>query len=271
MTGCGAEPVQLAGMTTAEAVQAFVEAQQGDGRRAYEQPPERAADRLASAVLALGGGRRQEAERLAGELSYRVVELADALALAPERIPDDRGWGLYVVQPDGADLAVEVPHPRADLETETLGALLAERVGARYLLLAGAHRDAADEQADVAREAGSAFSVVHAALAGGRVPALQLHGFAAGSLPGVDVVVSPGASELSALARGVAEATELAGLQVCRAWQDSCGRLEGRSNAQGQASRDAGAAFVHLELTRDLRRADRRDEVLGALSRAIGL
>ncbi len=268
VTGCGSDPVRLDDHDTRAAVLSFVAAQQDDGSR-YRRPAAAAADSLARAVLALGRGDRAVAERAAEDEAYSVVELsAGVLALTPAQLPDSRGWGLYVVRPTGRDLAVEVPHPRADLDTERLGAEVAESVQARYLLVAGARRDAGDGAADVAHESDAVFSAVHEALARDGVPAVQLHGFAADSLPGVDLVVSPGAAALSPLARRLADLGEEAGLSVCRAWTASCGRLEGRTNVQGRASRDAGSVFVHLEATHALRDRERRATLVELLARA---
>lgn len=271
--GCSGTPdpveVDLSGLAVRDAVLAFVAAQQDDGRSAYVAPPTAAATALAGVVLALADGRDDEAGRVASARGYVVVELADGLrALVPSSLPDDRGWGLYVVRPGGRELAVEVPHPRADLGTEDLGGRLAETTRARYLLVAGAPRTAADD-ADVARTGDAVFTAVHQALAARGVPALQLHGFAAASLPDVDLVVSPGSSRTSPLARALADAAQTAGLAVCRAWEQRCGQLEGRRNVQGIASRDAGSAFVHLEITRDLRTDARRDEVVRLVGRAL--
>lgn len=268
VTGCGADPVRLDDRSTRTAVLSYVAAQQDDGSR-YRRPPAAAADALVGAVLALGHNNRAAADRMAREQAYRVVELpAGVLALVPSELPDSRGWGLYVVRPAGLDLVVEVPHPRADLDTERLGAEVAEAMQARYLLVAGAARDAGGGAADVAHQSDAVFSAVHEALARQGVPALQLHGFAASSLPGVDLVVSPGAAALSPLARRIADLGEEGGLSVCRAWTAACGRLEGRTNVQGRASRDAGSIFVHLEVTRALRERERQATLVDLLARA---
>lgn len=258
--------VPVEGLPVREAVLAFVGAQQDDGRSTYSAPSQQAARDLASAVVALGEGDLQQARDGARPHSYEVVPLADGvLALVPSRLPDDRGWGLYVVRPGGRELALEVPHPRDDLDTEDLGARLASTTRARYLLVAGAERRAAD----VARAQEAVFTAVHRALAEQGVPALQLHGFAADSLPDVDLVVSPGSSPTSPLARAIADAGSDAGLGVCRAWEQECGRLEGRRNVQGLASREAGTPFVHLEVTRALRRDDRREGLVRLITEAV--
>lgn len=268
-TACSSsEPVRLDSRGLGAAVLAFVAAQQED-RSAYERPSDSAARDLSRSVLALGTGDRDGAEELAAAHAYEVVELSSGrLALAPQVLPDDRGWGLYVVDPTGADLAVEVPHPRADQDTERLGAELVEQVGARYLLVAGAFRRAADG-ADVAREPDAVFSLVHRALAEAGVPAVQLHGYAEDSLPTVDLIPSPGAADLSPLVRRIADAAEDEGFAVCRPWREDCGQLEGRRNVQGLASAGAGAVFVHLELTRDLRLPAGRERVVRLLDEVL--
>ena len=267
-SGCGAEPAapSLEGLEVGRAVSAFVEMQQDR----YELPPPATAAALAGAVLDLQQGRREQARRTAEEHGYEVVALAgESLALAPARLPDERGWGLYVVLPDGLDLAVEVPHPQADLDTEHVGAELTSALGARYLLVAGADRGAADGAADVAHRDDAVFSAVHRVLAEQQVPALQLHGFAATSLPGTDLVISPGAAPLSPLAEQVAARGAATGLEVCRAWDGPCGRLEGRNNVQGRASAATGAAFVHVEAVRDLRRDAERGVLVRLLADAV--
>ena len=263
------EPVDLSSLGVRDAVLAVVAAQQDDRRSSYVTPSAAAATALADAVIALGEGEEAQARRTVAPHRYDVVHLADGLrALVPSTLPDERGWGLYVVRPSGRELALEVPHPRADLDTEDLGGRLAETTGARYLLVAGAPRTAAGE-ADVAKAEDAVFSAVHRALAARGVPVLQLHGYAHDSLPGVDLVVSPGSSQTSPLARALADAGSDAGLEVCRAWEQPCGQLEGRRNVQGIASRNAGAAFVHLEITRGLRTDARREEVVRLVDAAL--
>lgn len=232
-----------------QAVLSFVAAGGGD----YEVPADRPREELVQAVLLLTGEREAAALPLLAAHGYRAADVPGGRLVVPERVPDGRGWGAYAVRPGGLPLVVEVPHPRADRRTEHLGAALAERTGARYLLVAGAHRDRADGAADVAHAPDSLFAAVHDALAEQGLPAVQVHGFATRTSPAADVVVSPGSAALAPLVERLADAAEASGLRTCRAWQQDCGPLQGLTNAQGQASARSGTPFVHLEVTAAVR------------------
>ena len=236
----------------------FVGASQAEDGGSYEVPRRDERRDVADGVLALTDGERDRAQRLLGDRGYRIARADGVDVVVPAEVPDGRGWGLYAVRPEGREVAVEVPHPRADLRTEHLGAALADAVAARHLLVAGARRDQDEGRADVAHEPDSLFALVHSQLAARGVPAVQVHGYKQESAPGSDVVVSPGAAELSPLVREVADRLEDAGLRTCRAWREDCGPLEGRTNVQGAASAAAGSAFVHLEVSRRVRQ-DRDD------------
>lgn len=264
----GARPAGPPGVE--QAVLAFVATSQADGGGDYRAPQEEPRRDLPQALLHLAAEREPEAAPLLARHGYRVEQARGSRLVVPERVPDGRGWGLYAVRPGGAALAVEVPHPRADRLTEHLGAALAERTGAQHLLVAGARRDRDDGAADVAHEPDSLFAAVHAALAAEGLPAVQVHGFAASSSPGQDVVVSPGSAALTPLVQRLADAAEASGLRTCRAWQQDCGPLEGRTNVQSRASARAGAPFVHLEVTAAVREdAGRRAALVEALAAAL--
>ena len=242
-----------------------------DGRGGdYRTPPRAARRDLTQAVLAVSDGRVDRATELLRRHDYRLTESRGVTFVVPDRVPDGQGWGLYAVRPQGRPVVVEVPHPRADRFTEHLGAALAERLSASHLLVASARRDAGDGEADVAHRERSVFTAVHTALAERGLPAVQLHGFASSSSPGNDVVVSPGSAELTPLARRIARATERAGHRTCRAWREECGPLAGRRNAQGAASAEAGAAFVHVEVAAPVREdLERRRALVETLAAAV--
>lgn len=251
-------------------VRTFVEASQGATGGAYRRPSLGAARDLAEVVTLVATGRRASAAELALRHSYELLTEGKFVVLAPERVPDDRGWGLYAIRSGGHRIAIEVPHPRADRRTEALGAALAERLDAQFFLLAGARRDSDGGRADVAHQVGSVFSTVHATLATRGVPAVQLHGFAQDSSPGNDIVLSPGASRLSPLVEQIANSLQDAGFRTCRAWQERCGRLEGRSNVQSGASAVSGAAFAHVEVSSSVRDdRDARQALVAALTAAV--
>jgi hypothetical protein len=192
-----------------------------------------------------------------------------AFRLAASRPGAAASWGAVVV--DGgaaASVVVEVPHPVADRDTEHVGLALFRAVPGAVLLLAGAHRRAAGGHADVAHQPGSFFHGVATHLGARGLPELQLHGFGRTSLPGVDAVVSAGAGAPGPLAERVGAELDAAGLAVCRAWEEGCGALEGRTNAQGRAAATGGWPFVHIELDRAARGEGQRTATVAALARA---
>ncbi len=202
-----------------------------------------------------------------------------------------KGWGTVVVNPDFTrTLAIEVPHPLFDTNTDTQGADIFRRTGARLLLVAGAHRCANDEAttctgttsvcgvnngpyraSDMAHATGTPFQDAHAAAvaADPTMTVFNLHGNGQASCE--DVFLSNGSASVG---RAV-----LASLAAAYAGPDSvtigyvgqpeptstCG-LTGTHNVQGRlmnGSADActiaavGASvtgrFVHVEQSRGMR------------------
>jgi hypothetical protein len=183
----------------------------------------------------------------------------------------ERGWGLFIGD-YGAQTrqVIEVPHPNFDLNTEILGVQLYRALPGSAVLIAGAHRRAANGTADVAHNANSLFNLVATELARKGLPQIQLHGFEDSSLPGADVVVSGGATPHTRLHEQMADHVEAGGMAVCRAWQQSCGNLEGTTNVQGQAADSMGTVFAHIESDGSIRMdAQRRDRLVAALAAAV--
>ncbi|TWP52198.1 hypothetical protein FKR81_11520 [Lentzea tibetensis] len=171
-----------------------------------------------------------------------------------------RGDGLYLADTSTSlRVAIEVPHPTTDLDTERIGLALWRKVPGAMLLVSGTHR----RVADVAHEPDTVFHAMAVRLAEQDVPQLQIHGFHDGSLPDADVVVSPGSAATGPFVRSLAES--LSSFEVCRGWQSECGKLEGTRNVQGRACAEAGSPFAHVELSRSVRE-DRQDEVVTALA-----
>ena len=270
LAACGAPTESVSPDDLPSAVTRFAAAQHQDGQR-YAVPPRAAREALSEAVVALGDGDRGGAESRAQPHGYRVVDGPDGtVLLQPRRVPDERGWGLVAVRPGGEELVVEVPHPRSDRDTDDLGARLAVAARARYLVVAGAHRDLAGGAADPSAREDSLLHAVHVALAQRGVPAVQVHGYADDSLPSADAVVSPGSAEPGALWRVVVDAVSGLDLRVCPAEGQDCGQLEGRTNVQGRASAGAGVGFVHIELARRVRQeAIDRDRLARAVGEAV--
>ncbi|ARZ67199.1 hypothetical protein SMD11_1538 [Streptomyces albireticuli] len=242
----------------------------------YQVPGERDRRAVADGVRALLDGHRAGAERALAKVGYtvralvdrdggqQVAEIADATADGEAR----RGWGrVYVDLRGPARWQVQVPHPTADLRTEQLGIGLLRGTPGGVLVLAGAHRAAggsstegaadAPDVADVAHRRDSVFAAVSDALADRELPAVQVHGFADSSLPDQDVVVSTGKGDAGLRwARRLAGELRARDLRVCEVWERYCGRLEGRTNVEGDHAAAVGVPFLHVEHNRRVRMDD---------------
>ncbi|MCC3775115.1 hypothetical protein [Streptomyces sp. UNOB3_S3] len=232
---------------------------------------------VAGGVRLLLGGDRAAAERSLAGAGYTLRVLADRqggrryaeIADATREGETTRGWGRVYVDLHGpARWSVQVPHPSADQRTEQLGIGLLRGAPGGVLILAGAHRNAADSAdegaADVAHRADSVFAAVAAVLADRRLPAVQVHGFADASLPEHDVVVSPGKGDAGLPAAGrLAAALGREELRVCEVWRRYCGRLEGRTNVEGDHADAVRVPFLHVEHSRTVRMDD------GLLAKAV--
>jgi hypothetical protein len=178
---------------------------------------------------------------------------------------DERAWGAVLVDRSTRPrLVVGVPHPVFDIDTEKLGIAIHRHVPGSVLLVAGAHRGAADGRADVAHNPRSVFHIVATEFARRQVPQVQVHGFADDTAPDTEVIVSTGAAPTTGAARDVATALRRAGLVTCRAWTQPCGPLEGTTNDQGRAAQDLDAPFIHVELASSLRRDPAQRELVAA-------
>lgn len=182
----------------------------------------------------------------------------------------ERAWGLYAVDRSAPpSIVVEIPHPNSDLRTELFGPAYFRRVPGAVLLVAGAHRRAGGRTADVAHQPASLFHVFAGQLGARGLPQVQLHGFNDLRVPGVDVVLSTGATPVGAPAKRAAERLQAAGFDVRCAWEEPCPGLEGRTNAQGVAAAASGTTFLHVELNRTVREdVSRREAVVAALTEA---
>jgi hypothetical protein len=182
----------------------------------------------------------------------------------------ERAWGLLALPLDGpARMIVEVPHPNSDYGTEEVGLAVLGVVPHAIYLQAGAHRRAADEQADVAHREDSLFHALAVDLSVRlRLPQLQLHGFAERAERDEDVVLSAGPVAPGPAVRDLADRLEEAGVTVCRAWSRRCHGLEGTTNVQAEAAARAGLPFAHVELSPSMRR--RPSSVAEALATLAG-
>ncbi|MFJ1767130.1 hypothetical protein ACIOD2_42840 [Amycolatopsis sp. NPDC088138] len=209
------------------------------------------------------------------KLGFTVEDLVDPVTRRPYTLVRNepgtaRAWGMFLVDRSAPpSLAVEVPHPAFDLRTELFGLDLFRRTPGAVLMIAGAHRRAGGDRADVAHEAGSVFQVVAADLAGRGLAQVQLHGFDDESAPGYDIVLSAGAGRAGGAAVRLGAGFGKAGFAVCRAWLLVCAGLEGATNVQGRLAETAGTAFLHVEMSRTVRDGDAsRARVVQALAGA---
>jgi hypothetical protein len=152
-------------------------------------------------------------------------------------------------------------------------------LGARALLIAGAHRNANDDKsADVAHAPQSIFQSVHLALsqeiqtASGDVVILQIHGFHASNHEGYPQVVfglgeSPLPNEI-AIAQKIKQALSQQGISagVCTGVESELMELCAKTNVQGSVTK--AGSFIHIELDEEIRKND--DAFIAALVEMFG-
>lgn len=230
----------------------------------------RPVDLRSLARIALGADLRLEAWRVDGALLYALVEPADRV----------RGAGAYLVRvgpPVAREVLLEAPHVYHDARTDTLAAALmfgeAGRSRPRALFTNTLHRYADEagvrakrdvNPADVCHNPTHLFSVatVAAAAALPGLEVVQLHGFGDGAedltetRAEVSLIVSAGRKE-GATPRSLALAQTLRGAfgDGVRLFPDETQVLGATTNAQGRLLRNTKAQFLHLEMSRQLRRA----------------
>jgi hypothetical protein len=235
------------------------------GSEGYQVPlPEQAAT-MAAAYRAVVAGNVRKARRLLDPLQYDVARYVDTGTGRPFivmfEIQNNDGswphaWGLYIRAPKATShLTVEVAHPLADRNTEPVGVATFRDADASNLFVAGAHRYAnQDGSADVTRNVNSVFEAVHrtALLQGAAV--FQPHGFSANQHPNDgQVVVSSGVAPPQELAVHVANDMEAQGFAACLYDAVHCTDLGGTDNVQGMSAREAGATFLHVEMSAEIR------------------
>lgn len=228
-----------------------------------------------AAVRDLIAGRRADATAGLARLGFTASDGVDPasgrrfLMLAGDA-HGDRAWGVLLVDLSAPPrLALEVPHPNSDLETQRVAAEAFSRLPGSILLMAGAHRRADHDSADVAHNDHSMFDAMAEAFADESIPQVQIHGYATANLPDSDVVVSTGTAPGNQVARSLAGALDRAGFQTCRAWLRRCGRLEGTTNVQGHYADRHDAVFIHLEISWRVRGDhDRRRALAEAIATA---
>ncbi|WFF02789.1 hypothetical protein [Micromonospora sp. WMMD964] len=241
----------------------------------YRDPDtgERAAARRAARSLVTGPSDGADVDQIFDDLGFRAHRGTDPATGRPFDLylatgSDDRAWGAVLVDRSATPgTVIEVPHPGFDINTEKLGLAVHRKVPASVLLVAGAHRQAAGGDADVAHNDRSLFHTLAAEFAKSGLDQIQLHGFADRNLPSSDAVVSTGSAPVTPVARRIADGLSGSGLSTCRAWAEKCGQLEGKTNEQGRAAAALEAVFIHLELSWSVRRdAEARSRVATVLA-----
>jgi hypothetical protein len=202
---------------------------------------------------------------------FRLLELSDAAVILAETPDEKRGAGAVVLRRGEAQpWVLEVPHSFFDEGTLEIGLNAFVWSQARALLVNTVHRyrslntEAAeggeaddDEQSassDVAHAEASFFLSAHTACVDtlGDVRVVQLHGFSDGSAPSADLVLSPAGS--NADPEPAAQAlTRALGIRVA-VYPKQIRRLGGTKNRQAHYSIAANRPFLHVEISRSLRK-----------------
>ena len=161
------------------------------------------------------------------QFPYQIVRYTDegydgsTYWLLKENLPVSVGWGTYLVNTDRqpGDLVIEVPHPRCEVNTESMGIELFRQAGGFAFLMAGTHRCANStyspcdgtttfcgqeepyRTSDVAHSTNTMFHATHRALIlpGTSRVAVQIHGCSDSSCP--DLFISNGTCTPAKLAR----------------------------------------------------------------------
>ncbi len=238
-----------------------------DGPYRPPTPGEGAAvDRFVAAVLtACATCAGPELDVAAAAVGFTTCRVDGRTLLTTDPL-DPRAWGTVVlpavVGDRAPDVVVEIPHPHSDLRTERVGLGVLARLDGALLLQAGSHRRAGapasarrhgDFPADVSHRPDSVFARLASGIVAARgTPQVQVHGCA--DREGFDVVASSGAAAGSALLDGVACGLRAAGERVRGGGDPGCEELSGTRNVQGHLAARLGTPFVHLELSRSLRR-----------------
>lgn len=199
-----------------------------------------------------------------------------AVALV-ERGRPTAGNGLYIVRrAPTSQLVVQIPHPVADRYSEYMGSQLFAQSDARLFMMAGAHRNAGDDSADVAHRSDSTFAAVNDAVVQKGMTVVQIHGFSSDNHDDFgDVVLSNSVAEPSPTLRRLASDLEDEGFDTCTYDGKKCKALAATTNVQAVAARARGAEFIHIEVNQKVRkdRSERRQlmRTIAASLRASGV
>jgi hypothetical protein len=220
---------------------------------------------------------------MAKTAGFELVRARDeAGALWVLREPDGHraGGGLYAFRAAGRPLCIQAPHTFFDEGTGDLALALFARLEARCLFVNTVHRyarstAAAEHPADVAHAEHTLFRAANdGLLARGPWTILQVHGFGRrDDLPaGTQAVVADGVATRAADAPAVrlraALQSHLGGAAgSVRLYKVDADVLGATTNVEGRDARKAGATFLHIEMSAELRAALVRDA--GPLASAV--
>lgn len=265
-------------------VSRVIKASPGRDSSSYAPPSPAVAQAIASGVCELMNTGRTKLD------SYDLVPLelkttagqereegSDPAVALVERGHPTAGNGLYIVRrAPMSQLVVQIPHPVADRYSEYMGTQLFAQSDARLFMMAGAHRNAGDDSADVAHRSDSTFAAVNDAVVQKGMTVVQIHGFSSDNHDDFgDVVLSNSVAEPSPTLRRLASDLEDEGFDTCTYEGKKCKALAATTNVQAVAARARGAEFIHIEVNQKVRkdRSERRQlmRTIAASLRASGV
>ncbi|MEY4547181.1 MAG: hypothetical protein RL685_3376 [Pseudomonadota bacterium] len=222
------------------------------------------------------GRLRSLTDSAAGEVAapagFRLLDLGSIGPLLAEERHQRRGAGVLALRAGATQpWVIEVPHSFFDEGTLEVGLNAFVLTNARALLVNTVHRyrsrasapadgaDTSDDDddsvsSDVAHAESSFFLTAHTALVDslGDVGVVQLHGYGDASAPKADVVISAAGSRADPVP--AAKALERAlGLRVA-VYPKQIRKLGGTKNVQARYSISVGRPFLHVEMSRSLRK-----------------
>lgn len=244
----------------------------GRGEVRYVEPTAEEASAFGAWVLAVGRAAKAGQEPAVSPPPGFAIERLDDLWILAEAPGRRRGAGAAAVRVGPATpRIVEAPHTFFDVGTLPLALAAFRAQRARALLVNTVHRYAAtglrppgrggdgDEPAepcpsDVAHAPLSFFLAAHEALLAAEPGtwAVQLHGFADATAPGVAVILSAAGTGLDP-APPAGALGALLGAERVRRYPEEIHVLGALTNVIAQSSARLGAPFLHVEVARSMR------------------
>jgi hypothetical protein len=189
--------------------------------------------------------------RQAGFELRSASDVAGELWILREPDGSRQGAGFYALRAAGLPVCIQAPHTFFDEGTGELALAAFAGVPAACLCVNTVHR----RVVDVAHAERSQFRAATEGLLSARSWTLvQLHGFAAGSVPpGTAAIVSEGVRKPSGLGARLRRALKGASGEVLL-FPTDIDKLGATTNVEGASARAANARFLHIEMSPDLRR-----------------